>query len=188
MFHKTHLLPFGEFLPFREWVSISALGSAVSGAEDFTKGTGPYTVRFGDHPAFSPLICYEVAFPTEVADPDDRPEWLLNVGNDGWFGRTIGPYQHLATAQARTIEQGLPMARVNGTGVSAVIDPYGRILARIGLYEAGKIDIHLPTPLPRTPYSWWSDTVFFLMLGLLFLYVYLVCGRGSSSGRHAQAK
>jgi len=187
-FDKTHLLPFGEYLPFREWISLSAVGSSISGASDFTQGTGPYTVRIGDHPAFSPLICYEVAFPSEVTDPDDRPDWLINIGNDGWFGRTVGPYQHLATAQARTIEQGLPMARANGTGVSAVIDSYGRILARTDLGVAGNIDIHLPTPLPATLYSRWSDTLFFLFLMLLSIYAYCPWNKRSPPGRTTRDK
>jgi apolipoprotein N-acyltransferase len=169
-FDKTHLLPFGEYTPFRGLVSFSGLGSSVAGVKDFTPGTGPYTVRIGDHPAFSPLICYEVAFPGEVADPRDRPDWLLNIGNDAWFRRTAGPYQHLATAQARAIEQGLPMVRANGTGISAVIDSYGRILTELGVGVAGNIDIHLPKPLPPTVYSRWSNGIFFSLLVLLFAY------------------
>jgi apolipoprotein N-acyltransferase len=183
-FDKTHLLPFGEYTPFRGLASISGLGSSVAGVKDFTAGTGPYTARIGNYPSFSPLICYEVAFPGEVTDPHDRPDWLLNIGNDAWFGRTAGPYQHLATAQARAIEQGLPMVRANGTGISAVIDAYGRILTEIGVDTAGNIDIQLPKPIAPTLYSRWSDSMFFSLLVLLFAYSFVSSRK--RPGRHRE--
>jgi apolipoprotein N-acyltransferase len=187
-FDKTHLLPFGEYTPFRGLVSFSGLGSSVAGVKDFTFGTGPYTARIGNYPAFSPLICYEVAFPREVVDPHDRPDWLLNIGNDAWFGRTAGPYQHLATAQARAIEQGLPMVRANGTGISAVIDSYGRTLAEIGVGVADNMDIHLPKPLAPTVYSRWSDGIFFALLVLLFAYGFMSSRKQASAGPRAASK
>jgi apolipoprotein N-acyltransferase len=187
-FDKTHLLPFGEYTPFKGWIAWSGVGSSVAGVKDFTPGTGPYTVRIGDYPAFSPLICYEVAFPGEVTDPHHRPDWLLNVGNDAWFGRSIGPYQHLTTAQARAVEQGLPMVRANGTGISAVIDSYGRILATTDLGVAANLDIHLPKPLPATVYSRWSDGIFFLLLALLFGYGFMSSRKSVVARRRAPRK
>jgi apolipoprotein N-acyltransferase len=94
------------------------------------------------------LICYEVIFPGEVVDPGDRPGWLVNVTNDAWYGDSSGPYQHFASARARAVEQGLPLARAANTGISGVIDPYGRVIARLGLGRAGVIDAALPRALP----------------------------------------
>jgi apolipoprotein N-acyltransferase len=113
-----------------------------------------------------------VIFPRALIDRQDRPEWLLNVTNDGWFGRTAGPYQHLEQARFRAIEEGLALVRAANTGISAVIDPYGRILHRLQLGEAGRIDSALPRPLPPTFYARWGDLPFAVMLvvaGLLAL-------------------
>ena len=103
-------------------------------------------------PPASPLICYEIIFPDEITERGERPGWLLNVTNDAWFGTSAGPYQHFHQAQVRAIEQGLPVARAANTGISAVIDPYGRILAEIGLGEKGVLDADLPKVGPTTPF------------------------------------
>jgi apolipoprotein N-acyltransferase len=101
-------------------------------------------------PPASPLICYEIIFPDDVTDPATRPGWLLNVTNDAWFGSSAGPYQHFHQAQVRAVEQGLPVVRAANTGISAVIDPYGRVLAEIGLGEKGLFDAALPKVGPPT--------------------------------------
>ena len=99
-------------------------------------------------PPFLPLICYEAIFPHELGAPGPRPEWLVQVTNDAWFGELAGPHQHLAQARVRAIEQGLPLARAANTGISAMIDPYGRVLARLELGTEGHLDAELPGPLP----------------------------------------
>ncbi|MFC7553305.1 apolipoprotein N-acyltransferase [Pseudoroseomonas wenyumeiae] len=103
-------------------------------------------------PPFSPLICYEVIFPGAVA-PSTRPQWLLNVTNDAWFGYSAGPFQHLAAARLRAVEEGLPMARAAQTGVSVVLDAHGRVAAKLGLGHMGSILAPLPAALPTTLYS-----------------------------------
>jgi apolipoprotein N-acyltransferase len=113
------------------------------------------------------LICYEALFPGKVTDntkEKKRPEWLLNITNDAWYGVSFGPYQHLALVRIRAIEEGLPLVRTANNGVSAVIDPCGRILHKLGLNDVGFVDFQLPKAISPTLYSWAKDTVFWGML------------------------
>ncbi len=153
-YDKRHLVPFGEFLPLDGLLRPLGVSHLVPGVWDV--GEGPRRLLAPGLPPISPLICYEAIFSGEVVAPDagaERPHWLLNVTNDGWFGRTTGPYQHLAQARLRAIEEGLPLIRVANTGVSAVIDPYGRILQSLPLGEEGVIDSRLPKPAGPTVFS-----------------------------------
>jgi len=118
-------------------------------------------------PAVGPLICYEAIFPGAVSTPQRRPEWLLNLTNDGWFGTGAGPRQHLAIAAMRAVEEGLPLVRSAGTGISAVIDPYGRELGRLGIGVVGVLDSALPRALSPTLYARHS-IVLFVILALVF--------------------
>ena len=108
-------------------------------------------------PPFLPLICYEAIFPQGLRAPEGRPEWLLQITNDAWFGEASGPYQHFAQARVRAIEQGLPLARAANTGISAMVDPYGRVVAALDLGEMGVVDATLPSRLPPTPYTLLGD-------------------------------
>jgi apolipoprotein N-acyltransferase len=108
-------------------------------------------------PPFSPLICYEAIFPDAVIDRAHRPEWLLNITNDAWYGFTSGPFQHLAIARVRAVEEGLPLVRVGNNGISAVFDPYGRVTGRLDLDVVGVLDRKLPQSLPEPPYSRFGD-------------------------------
>jgi len=163
-YDKHHLVPFGEYIPFRREMSvIRPLALAVSGIGDFTPGEGVKTLHLEGRPSFSPLICYEVIFPREVADAADRPQWLVNVTNDGWYGNSAGPYQHLAIARLRAIEEGLPLVRAANTGISAVVDPVGRTIARQPLLTAGRLDSILPQPLPPTLYARFGNALFYIL-------------------------
>ncbi len=162
-YDKHHLVPFGEYLPL--YGLLRALGLAQLtpyGDAGFTPGKGPDVLNAGG-PSFAPLICYEVIFPGELYPKDQRPEWLLTVTNDAWFGNTSGPRQHLDMARLRSIETGLPMARSANNGISAVIDAKGRILEKVGLYKGGRIEAVLPPALSRTLYDRAGDWVFLLM-------------------------
>lgn len=170
-YDKHHLVPFGEYIPFRDKIRITPIARAVSGIGDFTPGTGAETLHVNNLPGFSPLICYEVLFPGEVTKPADRPDWLVNVTNDGWYGRSSGPYQHLAISRLRAIEEGLPLARAANTGISAMIDPVGRIIASHPLLEAGHVDAILPKPLPATVYARHGNKIFWLLLGLFLPFL-----------------
>ncbi|MGH6945517.1 MAG: apolipoprotein N-acyltransferase [Geminicoccaceae bacterium] len=146
-YDKHELVPFGEFLPLRQVLGRIGLKKITEGTIDFQPGPGRETLRLPGLPPFSPLICYEAIFPGRVVDPDDRPDWLLNVTNDAWFGRSSGPYQHFAMARVRAVEEGLPLVRSANTGISAVVDPWGRVRAELGLGETGVLDAALPRPL-----------------------------------------
>src|SRR6187402_886515 len=115
------------------------------------------TMEIPQAPAALPLICYEAIFPGNQATSDARPGWIVNLTNDGWFGNSTGPYQHLQQARLRAIEEGLPVVRAANTGISAVIDPSGRIVARLGLGLEGVLDAALPAPVTATPYSRFGD-------------------------------
>lgn len=161
-YDKAHLVPFGEYMPLRRWLPVGAI--AGNGAE-FSPGPGPRTLSLKGLPPVSPLICYEVIFPGAVVDPAHRPQWMLNITNDAWYGNTAGPHQHFAIAQTRAVEEGLPLVRVANTGISGVVDAYGRITASLGLGHRGVIDADLPKPLQYTTlYGRWGDGVFVSML------------------------
>lgn len=167
-YDKHQLVPFGEFVPLR---SILPLDKITPGALDFTRGSGPQTLLLRDQPSFSPLVCYEAIFPALSVRKSPRPEWLLNVTNDGWYGDSSGPHQHLAMARMRSIEQGLPLVRAANTGISVLVDPYGRILQQLFLNTRGTITASLPRALPPTPYAtmgeWPIIAILALALGVL---------------------
>ena len=172
-YDKFHLVPFGEYVPFRSVLKFSKI---TQGTMDFSTGKGPHTVRLGELPPFSPLICYEVIFPGAVVDRADRPDWILNVTNDAWFGNSSGPHQHFASARMRAVEEGLPLVRAANTGISAVVDGYGRLVARLGLGLEGVVDAPLPPALPPTIFSRWGNSSSALLI-LLALLGGWVCAR-----------
>jgi apolipoprotein N-acyltransferase len=148
-YDKVDLVPFGEFLPLRPVLRRVGLKKLTSGTLDFVPGPGRVTLPILDLPPASPLICYEAAFPGRATASGERPAWLANITNDGWFGTSSGTFQHLAMARMRAVEEGLPLVRAANTGISVVTDAYGRILARLGLNESGVIDVALPAALPE---------------------------------------
>lgn len=172
VYDKAHLVPFGEYLPLRPLLSQFGIDKLAQGAVDFTAGPGPRTLRVAGLPPFSPLICYEIIFPGAVADAVDRPAWLLNLTNDAWFGTSIGPYQHLAMARLRAVEQGVPVVRVANTGISAVFDSVGRDMGHLELGKTGMLDINLPVSLPYVPpYARFGDWIVLAMTILIGIYL-----------------
>lgn len=161
-FDKAHLVPFGEYIPFQHVIPLDPFVD-FSG---FTPGTGLQTQGVGPLPPYSALVCYEILFPHAVALRQPRPEWIVNVTNDGWYGDSPGPYQHLTKAIFRAVEEGLPVIRAANTGLSAAIDPYGRVLEKIPYGIAGYVDIALPRSRPEpTPYTRYGDLPVLMILG-----------------------
>lgn len=171
-YDKFHLVPFGEYVPLRGILPIEKI---TPGRSDFSAGPGARTLNIPGLPPVSPLICYEAIFPGHVVDAAARPAWLLNITNDAWFGQSIGPHQHFAAARLRAVEEGLPLVRVANTGISAIVDGYGRVLQTLTLGQAGVLDGPLPAATMMTPFARWGE-------GVLFALV-LVIGLTSSIGR-----
>ena len=170
-YDKHHLVPFGEYMPLGDLASRLGLrGLASRDGDGYSAGPGPGVMPLGSLGKALPLICYEAVFAQDVSATVQRPDFLLLITNDAWFGQYSGPYQHLAQAQMRAIEQGLPMIRVANTGISAMIDPLGRITHSIPLGHAGYMDAPLPVALASTIYSRTGD------LPLLVILVLFTCG------------
>jgi apolipoprotein N-acyltransferase len=150
-YDKIHLVPFGEYLPFQSTMDALGFEAVTRQRGGFAAGSRRALITLPGGRRFRPLICYEAIFPEEVAT-EERPDFLLNVTNDAWFGRTPGPYQHAAQARVRSIEQGLPMVRSANGGVSYVIDAYGRNVASLDLGARGVVDARLPLAIEPTWY------------------------------------
>jgi apolipoprotein N-acyltransferase len=142
------------------------LKKVTPGTIDLSAGPGPQTLVLPGLPAVSPIVCYEAIFPGSVVDPDARPDWILNVTNDAWYGKSSGPYQHFAIARTRAVEEGLPLVRVANNGISGVIDPFGRVVARTGLDDITYADVALPAAASPTLYAVSGDWSFLAMLVL----------------------
>lgn len=178
-YDKVHLVPFGEYIPLR----IDLLRS-MAGFTGFGFSPGE-SVRLIETPLGRalPLICYEVIFPGHGRGVE-RPDYLLQITNDAWFGKFSGPYQHLDQARFRAVEQGVPLIRVANTGVSAVIDRHGRIISELPLGEAGYLDVAVPAPsADPTFYSRMGDTPIGVTL-LLALGALLALGRSNAIAKH----
>ncbi|MBT4568448.1 MAG: apolipoprotein N-acyltransferase, partial [Marinovum sp.] len=170
IYDKYHLVPFGEYLPFENVLAKIGLGfSSELFGTGFQHGPGPRVVNLPNVGKILPLICYEAVFPQDVSAMPQRADVIVQVTNDAWLGQFSGPYQHLAQAQMRSIEQGLPMVRVANTGVSGLIDPNGRIVEKLQLGETGYIDVVLPVGEFSTLYSRygnWTVVILFMALGI----------------------
>lgn len=165
VYDKFHLVPFGEYLPWPGVLNALGLSKLVNMPGSFSSGDGPHTYVVPGAPPVGPLICYEVIFPGAVVGPV-RPAWLVNVTDDSWFGppESSGPPQHLLTARVRAIEEGLPIARAANTGISAIIDPLGRLVSMLGSGRMGVVDSGLPAALRPTLYARFGDWAFLVLL------------------------
>lgn len=177
-YDKVHLVPFGEYLPLEGLLRRLGLTQFVPIPGGFDAGFRRKLLFVRGLPPVGPLICYEAIFPGEVTPPGgdaERPGVLLNVTNDGWFGVTSGPYQHLEQARLRSIEEGLPLVRAANTGVSAVIDSYGRVTASLRLGEEGVLDATLPGRIAAPPFARHGASI--------VLALYCACFAGAALGR-----
>ena len=170
IYDKFHLVPFGEYMPYSDIIPIEP----VVKFSGFEFGEGLKTLKHEDLPTFSPLICYEILFPTEVAVKSDRPDMMVNITNDAWYGSSPGPFQHVLQAQYRAIEEGTPVLRAANTGMSVIYDSYGRKIVGLALFEEGIIDSHIPEKIKSgTLYSSIGNSAYFLFSFLIFLFVLL---------------
>jgi len=178
-YDKTHLVPFGEYLPWRRLMTALGIAKLAVGDVDFTPGPGLKTITVPGLPPFVPLICYEGIFPGAVVPSGLRPAWLLNLTNDAWYGPTAGPYQHFEMVRLRAVEEGLALVRAAGTGISGVVDPLGRVTGKLRLGRRGLLDRDLPAALPTlTPFARWGDRVLLAIYGLLIALLW-ASGRGN---------
>lgn len=164
IYDKHRLVPFGEYLPAGDLLGALGVRSLTHMPLDFSPGPTPAPIDIPGAPRAQPLICYESLYPGFTPGSAGRPGWIVNISNDAWFGRTSGPLQHLNLASYRAIETGLPVVRSTPTGVSAIIDPWGRVVddARLDPGESGVIDARLPAPTTVTPYGRTGDLLFWL--------------------------
>lgn len=164
VYDKYRLVPFGEFLPAAGLLGALGARSLTHMPTDFSPGPRPAPIDIPGAPRAQPLICYESLYPGFTPGGSDRPEWIVNISNDAWFGRSSGPLQHLNLASYRAIETGLPIVRSTPTGVSAMIDPWGRVTddQRLEPGESGVIDARLPRPAAVTLYGRLGDLLFWL--------------------------
>ncbi len=171
VYDKLHLVPFGEYLPLQAWMERLGFIALTKVQGGFIPGTRRRTMAMPNAPPVLPLICYEAIFPGDVAAHGDRPGWIVNLTNDGWFGISTGPYQHLQQARLRAIEEGLPVVRAANTGISAVIDPVGRVTARLGLGIEGVLDASLPSAIAPTVYARVGDIPAAIITAVALLFV-----------------
>ncbi|MFC3429393.1 MULTISPECIES: apolipoprotein N-acyltransferase [Sphingobium] len=172
-YDKSHLVPYGEYLPMRQILQPLGLSRLVPGAVDFWPGPGPQSLALPATLGRPPLrmgvqICYEIIFSGQVVDEANRPDFLFNPSNDAWFG-SWGPVQHLAQARLRALEEGIPIIRSTPTGISAVVDARGHILGSIGHHRAGFLDTALPPALPPTIFARFGNLLPFAFAALLVL-------------------
>jgi apolipoprotein N-acyltransferase len=194
VYDKIHLVPFGEYLPFQDLLERLGLVQLTKVRGGFIPGDRRRNQPAPGAPNFLPLICYEIIFPDDavprsnegewfyrhvgrylgwpsVVGTGERPGWLLNLTNDGWFGASAGPYQHFQQARIRAIEEGLPLVRAANSGISAVVDPLGRIIKSLPLGSEGVLDAPLPQAIAATPYARLGDAPVGAMVGIAFLWV-----------------
>jgi apolipoprotein N-acyltransferase len=194
VYDKVHLVPFGEYLPFQDLLERLGLVQLTKVRGGFIAGDRRRNQHVPGAPSFLPLVCYEIIFPGDavprreragwlydhlgryvdwpfVAGSGERPGWLLNLTNDGWFGASAGPYQHFQQARVRAIEEGLPLVRAANTGISAVVDPLGRVIASLPLGTEGVLDAPLPQAISPTTYARAGDGPLAMMAGLALVVI-----------------
>lgn len=176
-YDKSHLVPFGEYLPLRDYLP-DFMEPVANVVGDLGKGEKFKNISIPNYPLMGGSICYEVIFPKGVVNPTQKPQILLVLANDGWYGISSGPYQHLVAAQMRAVEEGITVVRSANTGISAVISPNGNIYGRIELNQLGISDVALPQILSvDTPYNRFGNIIPLALIGVLLLLVLMVSRR-----------
>jgi apolipoprotein N-acyltransferase len=173
VYDKVHLVPFGEYMPLGDLAARFGISAfAAQAGNGYSAGGTETVLDLGTLGHVQPLICYEAVFPQDLRRVAARPDWLMQVTNDAWFGTLSGPWQHFAQARLRAIELGLPLARAANTGVSAMVDAKGRVTAALGVGVQGALDADLPAALPPTVYARWGDAPILGIIVALILCLY----------------
>ncbi len=163
-YDKHHLVPFGEYIPFQEWIPLKPVAQFTG----MGFGEGPRTLNSVQNAKISPLICYEIIFPGKLSNPEHKAGLIVNVTNDAWYGISAGPHQHLAKAIYRAVETGTPVARSANTGISTIVDPYGRQAAAKYLFTEDVINAKMPSVRATTITQHWFKHNFYIIIVLLF--------------------
>jgi apolipoprotein N-acyltransferase len=171
IYDKVHLVPFGEYLPFQRFLERLGFQDLTKQRGGFLAGDRRRLLAVPGAPIALPLICYEIIFPDDVLPSGRRPGWIVNVTNDGWFGISTGPYQHFQQARVQAIELGLPLARAANTGISAVVDPLGRVINSLPLGREGVLDSPLPRPIGAPFYARFGDAPAAIMIAIALVAV-----------------
>ncbi|MBR1601126.1 MAG: apolipoprotein N-acyltransferase [Alphaproteobacteria bacterium] len=174
VYDKSHLVPFGEYIPLRQYLPewIKPVANTIS---EFGRGIQYETIKIDRYPEFAPLICYEIIFSDEIIRKDNKPKWAVVLTNDGWYGVSAGPYQHLVAAQMRAVEEGISIVRSANSGISAVINPYGEITAQIPLNERGFLDAMIkPDEARKTLFGFCGNYIPLTMSCLILLFAVLL--------------
>lgn len=181
IYDKVRLVPFGEYVPFKPLLETLGITNLAGPLDGFEAGYQSRVLSTSESFSFLPMICYEAIFPGLPGIAGEEPSFLLNVTNDAWFGQTPGPYQHFSQARLRAIETGLPLIRAANTGISAIIDGRGSVVARLGVFESGLIDGRLPQRLGNTLYSITGDLP--VLIVSIILVVFASIGRYNRDSR-----
>jgi apolipoprotein N-acyltransferase len=182
-YDKARLVPFGEGNPLRSLTRVFGFDTLTAWSTGYTAGPGGRTLDVEGLPPFAPLICYEVVYPRHAPGGEARPDWLLNISNDSWYGNSAGPRQHANQARYRALEAGLPMARAASSGISGLTDPFGRAGRVLGIEADQAVDLALPNPLEETIYARHGGWPWVIV----FTLVLIITGRLSSLGRSRRA-
>lgn len=166
LYSKNHLVPFGEYIPFRS-ILPSFIRPVTNMVAEFGKGEKYQTITAENFPTFAPLICYEIIFSDNIVRKNNNLKWIVLLTFDGWYGDSTGPYQHLAAAQMRAIEEGITIVRSANSGISAVISGYGEIYAKLDLNERGVLDAKVPLDTAhKTLFGRYGNLIMWLILGV----------------------
>jgi len=174
LYNKVNLVPFGEFLPFENTLSKFGFKKITSGYSSFSSGTKRNIISLGknfDEKRILPLICYEVIYSGKIKNKDQLPDLIINISEDAWFGESIGPQQHFTKAIYRAVEEGAFIARSANKGISAFLDPNGRVIKSLDASESGNIVLNFPHFYESTLFSNYGNKIFYL---IIFLYMFLI--------------
>jgi len=174
VYNKINLVPFGEFLPLESFLSKLGLKTVTHGYNSFSKGNSRSIINLGkgfNGKLILPLICYEIIYPGDIKNKDQLPDLVINISEDAWFGKSIGPDQHFTKAMYRAVEEGVFIARSANKGSSGFIDPNGRPLKILDRSESGNVELKMPNFFQSTFYSFYGNKIFVL---IILIYIFLI--------------